>query len=129
VLDEHRPIPADEFGAGVLELHYSLDLRFRNPQDGCLLPFQGETYYLGFAAADARYLGCSYLRAGFSNRHHVSVFFSLPFEEVDDRLRGFVFSIQRELPFALSGKHWKQWRLNGARTGYIGRKISNVVGD
>lgn len=123
LVDFLQPIPV-EASFGILAVTYKISFRFLHPASGAIMPFQRQEDYLNCEADYYRYLGSTYLEAAFSDRHSVSVFFSLPFEDWNEEVAAFVCSIQNELPFRISEKRWKRWYLNKLGTNYVGRRIA-----
>src|SRR5262249_7698087 len=108
-------------------LNLSTDFHFIDPKSRMPLPHQERDEYLNFEAGSCLYLGSSTLYALLSSKSSVSVFFSFPYENVTKELKDYVQFLQSHLPFRMSGKHWKRWHINKTHTGYVGRKVSNVV--
>jgi hypothetical protein len=107
LLDSMRPIPADELGFGVFRVSYRIDFRLVDPVTRERLPFQEPTDYLNFEAEYNRFLGKSYLDAELSERSLFSAFFSLPFEQWDERSEGYVCAMQADLPFPPKTAHMR----------------------
>jgi hypothetical protein len=57
----------------------------------------------------------------------LSVHFILPFEDLGPEAWEYVALLLERLPFRMSPKHWKHWRLTKKRTSYVGHKISRPV--
>jgi hypothetical protein len=108
-------------------LNLVAEFRLTDPQTGSVLPHQDRMDYLHFEVEHRLYLGTSTLYARFSSVSTVSLFFSLPYEEVGPALRDHVRFLQSNLPFTLSANHWKRWHINKAGTRYVGRRISDVL--
>ena len=125
LLETSQPFP--EYPLCPLTINLSADFRLVNPKTRSVLAHQDRAEYLNFEAGYHLFLGLSTLYAILSSKSTVSVFFSLPYEDVTKELRGFVQFLQEHLPFRFSAKHWKIWKVNQAGTGYVGRKISNIV--
>ncbi len=126
LLEGPQPLPTDRLYP--LALNLVANFRLIDPQGGSVLPRQERTDYLHFEAAPGLYLGTSTLYARLSAVSTVSVFFSLPYEELGPALREHVRFLQTHLPFKLSAHHWKRWHINKAGTRYVGRRISGVLG-
>jgi hypothetical protein len=125
-LQPYPPSPLDSH-FGPVTLNLLADFRFIDQTSRMPLPHQDRNEYLNFEAGYRLYLGCSTIYAILSSKSTVSVFFSLPYEEATKELKDYVRFLQSHLPFRMSDKHWKRWHMNKALTGYIGRKISNIV--
>jgi hypothetical protein len=125
LLEGPQPPPKHRICPMVLNL--VAEFRLTDPQTGSVLPHQDRTDYLQFEVEHRLYLGTSTLYARFSSVSTVSLFFSLPYEEVGPALRDHVRFLQSNLPFQLSANHWKRWHINKAGTRYVGRRISDVL--
>jgi len=125
LLEGPQPLPVDRLCP--ITLNLTAHFRFTDPQTGSVLPCQERTDYLNFEVGPRLYLGPSTLYARLSSASTVSVFFSLPYEDVGPALRAHVRFLQDHLPFTLSANHWKRWQINKAGTRYVGRKVSGVV--
>jgi hypothetical protein len=123
LVDLLQPIPV-EVPFGILAVTYKISFRFLHPTSRATMPFQQQEDYLNREGDYYRYLGSTYLEAVFSDRHAVSVFFSLPFATWNEEVATFVRSIQNELPFRISERRWKRWHLNKQGTNYVGRRIA-----
>ncbi len=108
LLETSQPFP--EYPLCPLTINLSADFRLVDPKTRSVLAHQDRAEYLNFEAGYHLFLGLSTL-----------------YEDVTKELRGFVQFLQEHLPFRFSAKHWKIWKVNQAGTGYVGRKISNIV--
>lgn len=106
-----------------LTLNLTAEFRFVDPHTRTILPFQGPSHYLGQAAGSGRVLGASYAFARLAKRSTVSVFFSLPFAELNTTCRAYVDFLAQHVPFRLSDRGWKIWALNKRGTRYVGRRL------
>lgn len=121
------PLRPDWLGGPAL-VSMDFRIRFRKAEDGEELPFQGSASYLGQAYDGyGVVLGESGCRLNLGARSTLSVLFFLPFEDLGPEAWEYVAFLQERLPFRMSPKHWKHWRLTKKRTSYVGHKISRPV--
>jgi len=84
--------------------------KFIDPITNRVLPGQDN-----LPTVDERQLNSNmYLRGGLKTM--VSVWFTLPFEELDSNSAGYIRLMQSHLPFTFSGKHWRLSRVNDGKT-------------
>jgi hypothetical protein len=117
------PLRADWLGGPAL-LSMDFAFRFRTATGDGELPFQGAPFYReqpydGYGVL----LGESGCRLNLGARSTLSVLFFLPFEDVGSELWEYVAFLEAKLPFKISPKHWKHWRLTKKGTSYVGRRV------
>lgn len=85
-------------------------IKFIDPVTKRVLPGQDD-----FPIVDGRSLNSHiYFRGGIKN--NVSVWFTLPFDELNSTSAGYMRLMQAHIPFTFSGKHWRLRRINNGKT-------------
>lgn len=102
--------------AGPLTLNFYWDFHFKDPKTNQILPNQELIPELDFRIKNSRV----YLRA--SKKTTISVWFALPFEQIDKYETEFINELKSNLPFKTSNKHWKIWE-KSEKGNWIPRKI------
>jgi hypothetical protein len=123
MMSKALPLPLDSFGLQPFVVAVQIDFRILDPQRGVALPGQESALYGNYSAYPGQVLGRSQLYARISGRSTFSLFLNFPFEQQTAAFLSAVADVQDHLPFSLSQKHWKQWRLTKNGTSYVGRRI------
>jgi hypothetical protein len=125
LIDQLQPIPSVDGLHDIVSLYYQVGFQLVSSGDSIdQLPAIKPEQYLNFEVQWGRRLGESRIEAFLGSRIRVSAFLSLPLAELNDQSRRCASSMQELLPFQLSKTRWKRWKLNGAKNGYIGRKLA-----
>lgn len=116
------PLPAYSIGAPLC-LTVSAQFKFRDPDSGKVFPFQGFEIYDTRGYWREHAIGMSSIFLRLSEKSTCVLLLTLPFPEPSEAVVAFVAKIQERLPFRLSAKHWKWWRMNKKGTGYYDRRV------
>jgi hypothetical protein len=127
MIEHARPLPVDPYGLQPFVVAAHLSFRLLKPNTDTVLPAQDSDLYGCFLPSPGQLLGTSQLFARISGRSTISLFLNFPFEEQTDEFLDTAAHVQAGLPFPLSQKHWKHWRLTKKGTGYLGRRINVQV--
>jgi hypothetical protein len=127
MIDLVSPLPVDPFGLQPFTVATQLNFHLLKPKTDMVIPGQDSDLYGNFSPSPGHLLGRSQLFARISERSTMSLFLNFPFEEQTDAFLQTAAHVQTGLPFLLSQKHWKQWRLTKKGTSYSGRRISVQV--
>jgi hypothetical protein len=102
VLNSFLKLPSNEYGPVVLSFLWHF--HFKDLQSGDILKGQEQIPVL-----DKRNFNSQlYLRLG--QKSTVSVWFTLPFNEQDERAIDYITKLSNALPFKPSEKHWRLWK-------------------
>jgi hypothetical protein len=123
MLNQALPLPVDPFGLQPFVVAAQINFRILDPQTRMALPGQESKLYGNYSAYPGQVLGTSQLYARISGRSSFSLFLNFPFEQQTAAFLSTVAHVQNHLPFPLSQKHWKQWRLTKNGTSYVGRRV------
>jgi hypothetical protein len=128
VMNAALPLPVDPFGLQPFVVAAQINFRVLDPLTRVALPGQESELYGNYSADPGHLLGTSQLYARISGRSSFSLFVSFPFEQQSAAFLSTATYVQEHLPFPLSQKHWKQWRLSKNGTSYVGRRVIVQVG-
>lgn len=117
------PLPVLRYRLQPVTVRSVYKFHLLDPRSRAVLPCQDAAFYGNFSGAPGQLLGESQLYARISERSTVSLFLSFPFEEVSEDLLKTAGFVRAHLPFPMSPKHWKRWRLVKNGKGYLGRRI------
>jgi hypothetical protein len=123
MMNEALPLPVDPFDLQPFVVAAQIDFRILDPQTRVALSGQESELYGNYSAYPGRVLGPSQLYARISGRSSFSLFLNFPFEQQTAAFLSTAAHVQNHLPFPLSQKHWKQWRLTKNGTSYVGRRV------
>jgi len=90
--------------AGPITLNFYWNFHFKDPKTNQILPNQELIPELDFRIKNSRI----YLRL--SKKSTISVWFALPFEQIDKHKMEFINKLKSNLPFKTSDKHWRIWK-------------------
>jgi hypothetical protein len=122
------PLPVDPLDLQPFVVAAHINFRILDPETRVVLPGQEPELYGNCSAYPGQLLGRSQLFARISGRSTFSLFLSFPFEQQTAAFLSTATYVQDRLPFPLSKKHWKQWRLTKNGTSYVGRRVIVQVG-
>ena len=123
MINEALPLPVDPFGLQPFVMAAQINFRILDPQTCVVLSGQESELYGNYSAYPGQVLGVSQLYARISGRSTFSLFLNFPFEQLTAAFLSAAAHVQDHLPFPLSQKHWKQWRLTKNGIGYVGRRV------
>src|SRR5512146_1603427 len=123
LIEQALPLPAMPNRLQPVTVAAIFKFHLLHPQSRAVLPWQDAAFYGNFSAVPGHLLGESQLYARISGRSTVSLFLSFPFGDVSGDLLATAGFVRAHLPFPLSPKHWKRWRLTKNAKGYIGRRL------
>jgi hypothetical protein len=123
MMNEAVPLPVDPFGLQPFVVAAQINFRILDRQTGAVLSGQESELYGNYSAYPGQVLGTSQLYARISGRSSFSLFLNFPFEQQTAAFLSTAAHVQNHLPFPLSQKHWKQWRLTKNGTSYVGRRV------
>lgn len=116
-----EPQPTNRWGMAPVWLRFSCGFAVKRP-DGEVWPDQDPTLFGSFETPTGVRLGTSFTNLSLQAKRSMALLLSVP-NASDTDLVELVPSLQSDLPFQLSRKHWSRWTLtNNGRT-YRGRRL------